>query len=510
MAQPSPGRRSAVVPAPTLEKIRPEVNLEKWLIWQPSKSKTQPQPRVIEREITSGVGDKMTGRLRVGYTERGPLTTEDQKLYYALVKNWEEHGRPAEYTPFSLRRISKLLNRQWGTNVIDSLTESLMRLRGTLLVWENSYFDNTTRETAELIETFTILSELKIIRKKVDGVVNREVGYVRFNDFTMRNLQTNHTKPVLFEVVLSFRSEIAQLLYTHVDLILAVNPFHERRTKELFDDLGITGTAYKRRPSKRKKVLEAALRELQGVPLSRGGIIASATIERTKDQKDFKVVFRKGAARSNPELPDTNAETSPVPALPVVQSPIAAQADELLRHFHKLFFGVETSSVQRHHRDLATVLVAQHGIELAKYIIDFSYREATRTRFRIATFGGLMQYIPRAVAAYERETHQRERQENVTILERAEAIQEQMEGDARKRAERRYRALSREQQEALRERYRAALVEKDPTWGQPTNYGEYPLLDVAIKAAIVNDFIREERSHHGEDEGEETISSANA
>jgi len=90
------------------------------------------------------------------------------KTYYALVKHWEDHGRPEHYTPFSLRRIAKLLRKKWGTNVIDSVTQSLIRLRGTLLIWENSYYNNTTKETAELIDTFNILSELKIIRRKID------------------------------------------------------------------------------------------------------------------------------------------------------------------------------------------------------------------------------------------------------------------------------------------------------------------------------------------------------
>src|SRR5205823_10369470 len=119
------------------------------------------------------------------------------------------------------------------------------------------------------------------------GTVNREVGYYRFNDSLLKNLQTNHTKPVLFNVVLGFKSEIAQLLYTHVDLILAGNPIYERRTKELFDDLGISGKTYIY-ASKRKQVLDPATIELSGVPLSKGGIIASATIERTKDKKDYK------------------------------------------------------------------------------------------------------------------------------------------------------------------------------------------------------------------------------
>lgn len=452
----------------------------------------------------------MTARLKVGYTDRGPLTTEDQKTYYALVKHWEDRGMPDQYTAFSLRRISRLLKKQWGTNVIDSLTESLMRLRGTLLVWENSYYDNTTKETAELIDTFNILSDLKIIRRKVDGVVNREVGYFRFNDLTLRNLQSNHTKPVLFDVVLSFKSEIAQLLYTHVDLILAGNMFYDRRTKELFDDLGITGTAYQRRPSKRKKVLEAALRELQGVPLSKGGIIASATIEKTKDQKDYKVAFRKGAAIG---LPAADAESgrevsTTIAITPNDQSEAAERAELLISYFHKVFFGVDAATIRPRHRDLAASIVARYGWNLAKYIVEFSHSEAKKTHFNIATFGGITQYITRAVAHYERISKERENQERMARQQASSRREEATEQNARTRAEGRYRRLSEAQRAELKEQYRRMLIEKDPAWDQPNADGKYPLLNAAIKVAIINDFIREERTRQGGDTGEEMSSSA--
>lgn len=294
--------------------------------------------------MTSSSGVKITAKLKVGYTDHGALTTEDQKTYYALVKHWEDRGRPDHYTAFSLRRISRLLKKRWGTNVIDSMTESLMRLRGTLLVWENSYCDGTTKETAELIETFNILSDLKIVRRKIDGVVNREVGYFRFNDFTLKNLQGNHTKPVLFDVVLSFKSEIAQMLYTHIDLILA-NPIYERRTIELFADLGLSGTAYKN-ASNRKQILTRALNELSGIPLSKGGIIGSATLQRTKDNKDYKVVFHKRDAAARDVLAsDEGRKKVSAVALPTL-SLIEQQGEELLLYFHKVFFGIDATSTR--------------------------------------------------------------------------------------------------------------------------------------------------------------------
>ena len=76
-------------------------------------------------------------------------------------------------------------------------------------------------------------------------MVNKEVGYFRFDDFILKNLLANYTKPVLLDTVLSFESEIAQILYTYLDLILYDKPTYERRTKELFEDLELNGKTYR-------------------------------------------------------------------------------------------------------------------------------------------------------------------------------------------------------------------------------------------------------------------------
>lgn len=149
-----------------LEKIRPELNLEKWSIWKPAKSQNAPKARILEREVTLPDGSKMKAKVKVGFTDEGELTTEDRKTYYALVKQWEDNGRSDQYTSFSTRKLAKLLKKKWGTNVIEAITKSLIRLRATPFTWENSYFDNNTKETFELLETFNILSELKIVRRK--------------------------------------------------------------------------------------------------------------------------------------------------------------------------------------------------------------------------------------------------------------------------------------------------------------------------------------------------------
>src|ERR1039457_5159726 len=138
-----------------------------------------------------------------------------------------------------MRGLARILHKKWGTNVIDAITASLRRLRATPITWENAYFKAESRETLEQVDTLNILSELKIVLRKIDGRVTKEAGYFRFNDFTLRNLLINHTKPVLFETILRFRTDLAQLLYTHLDLILADTRVYESRTRDLCQDLGL-------------------------------------------------------------------------------------------------------------------------------------------------------------------------------------------------------------------------------------------------------------------------------
>lgn len=276
-----------------LEKVRPDLNLEKWSIWQPAYSHNK-KTRILRRETTDDQGNTLTSQVTIGYVDEiGTLTTEDQKTCYALIKIWENGGRATEQTHFSLRKISKVKKKRWGGNVIDSETHSLTRLRAIPLILKNAYYNSMTKETIDVLDTFNILADLKIIKRKIDGHVTKEAGYFKFNDYILNNLLNNYTKPVLLDVVLSFKSEIAQLLYTHIDLVMARRDYYERRTKELFfDDLGLRGETEYKYPSGRKRKLEKALRELQGVRLSTG-VITRATLEKTKDGKDYKIVIEK-------------------------------------------------------------------------------------------------------------------------------------------------------------------------------------------------------------------------
>ena len=118
---------SPKIPTTLRRKIRSDLNLEKWTLWTPAKSKTEPRVKTLRRVFDLPDGTTVTAEVEVGFTNRGGLTTEDQKTFYALLKLWEDKGRPTEQTYYSLRRLTKVLNKKWGTNVINATSESLAR-----------------------------------------------------------------------------------------------------------------------------------------------------------------------------------------------------------------------------------------------------------------------------------------------------------------------------------------------------------------------------------------------
>ena len=387
------------------EIIYAEMNLEKWPIWEPSSTYKILRPRSFERERVLSDGSRVTARVQVGSTEHGTLSTRDQKIYYVLLKLWNDAGRPETPVSFSLQKIARVLGEDWGMNVRRSIAKSLVQLRGVLFVWENSYFDKTTGEHLELLDTFNILSELTIARRTKKLHATTEACVFQFHRQLLASLHNNHTTPLFLDTVLGFRSEIAQLLYPRLDLLLADKNHYERRTKELFEDMGVRGETYRHR-SARKRVIERALREIEGVPITTGRII-SATVEPTKDNLDFKIVIHKGPLR-RAGRPRKVLGPAHEPAQHTLQpsaeeasrasrrltSPLTREAepDVLVRYFHSVFHDAPPASLSSKDLAQAARLIERHGLVKAKALIDLAKCEAPKTKYSPASLNGILHY----------------------------------------------------------------------------------------------------------------------
>ena len=101
------------------------------------------------------------------------------------------------------------------------------------------------------------------------------------------------------------------------------------------------------------------------------------------------------------ETRDTDAST-----------PLTSEAEELLRYFHQRARGQERYQPPpgSKERDLALELLGQHGRDRARFIVDYAVEEAKTTRFRMRTFGALIQYVNEALDAWERQEQSRAQQ----------------------------------------------------------------------------------------------------
>lgn len=469
-------------------RVRSELNLEQWSIWFPARSNRDPGPRVLTREITTDTGEKLAAEVEITASRKGTLTTEDQRTYYALVEHHQRNDRREGIVYFSLRGLAKSLAKRWGTGTIETITDSLTRLRANTIIWRHSYQDGATGKAQDELGFFNIITDLKIVTAKRDGHVTRAEGYFKLNDAIIANLEQNHTKPVLLDVVLKFKSETAQILYTQLDRILSKDiTTYERRTKELFADMGLEGRKYTQ-PSGRKQQLKPAIAELEGAQLSNGFVIQSATLERTADRKDYKLVVRRGRAMAQngtpePRSGESQAEPQPSkkPAAQGNTEPNRAEPTdgrkgiELLGYFHLVFFGTENMTTQpaQKHRDLADWMVASHGEMLSRYIVDFAKQDADRTRFAIATFGAIANYVDRAVANHTLEQARLKREEEARREAERQAEAEAVYQARVQRGYQLFRALPDEERNLLLGQARAELITserwKNADFNQPVN-----------------------------------------
>ena len=439
------------------EKIRVELNVEKWpALWRPARSQADPKVRLLEREFTTSTGIRGISKLEIGFTHLGTVTTEDQRMFYALIRLWEESGKPADRPVFfSDRQLARLLHKKWGTNVIESINASLRRLRTTPLRWINSYHRNDGSGKSVEEETFfNFLEQLKIVTRKEHGHITNQQGYFKFGNDILNNLLNNYTKPLFDDEFFKLETEIGQLLYTHIDLVMADKTRYERRTKELFADLGLLlpeNPSYSRQGN-RKQGLQRPAAELIGKRLSTGEL-KSITFERTADGKDYKIIFIKGKATPIESLPPAAA------AIEAPKSQQAIEAEELVVYFHQRFHGVETSEPLSKELDQASALIAKYGAEQARFTIDFAWAMAQETKFHIQHFGAVLNYAPRAIASLERR-----RQADETVREAMEMQARRMEAEQERQArgEAALAALSPEEYQSRFDQARAGFYQEYP------------------------------------------------
>ena len=275
-----------------LDSTRSELNTQKWVCLFATK-----HYRGRSRELTRRVG-KHVFKIIVGKQfdgdgreiEVGVLRVPAYKVLVALFHIWESRGKPLDWVTSSLYELADVMDRRWGGSLAKELKDQLRSLRDIPIQWIGFFHRGEDRYISILEDQPLRFIKVKFLTTKRGGKEIESRFMFKFDERVLENLLLGYTKPVRLDVI-SKLSEIATLVYCHVDVVMADKNEYIRRSKELFEDLGLMSKRY-RYPSPRKTALEKVKEELIGKPLTTGKLI-EISLKPTKEKKDFKIRFVK-------------------------------------------------------------------------------------------------------------------------------------------------------------------------------------------------------------------------
>lgn len=80
----------------------------------------------------------------------------------------------------------------------------------------------------------------------------------------------------------------------------------------------------------------------------------------------------------------------------------------LVEHFHRLSRrGAQGNEPRKKELDQAAQLIRRHGLETARFLVEYAHREAPKTNFEMQVFGAVLTYLPKGLKAYEQWTMSR-------------------------------------------------------------------------------------------------------
>lgn len=393
-----------------------ELNFDLGQFFYPQEKRKIFDIRQFSSEIINEEGEKQLIQAVVKPDATlGTLTTFDERVFYVLIEIWEEQKKQQKVY-FSEREIARRMEVTFGRQTEKALRESLERLRGVVIRWEDSFYVASEKHY-ERINPFTIINHLDIKSNKRKPI-NNQVSTFGFDDRIIENLNSNYSRPIRFDVILSFKSPLAQSLYTLFDRQLYGTKRYHRTTKGLLiDDLGLIGSTYQQRKN-RIQYLNRVRDELLNVPTSSGEIIEKYEIDTNRKDDAVITVERSGVKRIKGQLffiPSSQTENQPTPEkLPKKPSQPKEnpQAKEVLDYFQKVFF---KDSATSHHTDSAlkkaSELLNKESLDTLKFLINFAHREAPKTNYQPRTFNGIVQYLPDALKALKKQEIQQKRQQ---------------------------------------------------------------------------------------------------
>jgi hypothetical protein len=295
--------------------VRPELNIEKHadFIFAPAHSKKLSRSRKKMWTIELDQGIKSASYLLIEPVNGRTPTTKTRKVYLVLTKLWEERRKDDETLVFSSREVADMLGIRWaGKKTAHEVYKEIKILRTCPFTWQYSFVDADGNKV-QLLDHINILDRFTYVTRELrlgKGEQFQALHLIHFSEPILANLKSNKTKPTQLETALSIKGEIASALYARLDIILSDKNYYARTTKGIFEDLQLEAGKEYEYVSRRKRLLEKAIKELTGKSISTGTIHLS--LQKTTDGSDWKLMVSKvGMVVSNIKKPIDKKRLAP-------------------------------------------------------------------------------------------------------------------------------------------------------------------------------------------------------
>lgn len=406
--------------------------------------------------------------------EAGQLAYRIETLI--INRRIDEAGRPVP-TMIRLGSLSDIC-QELGINPSGANTNSIKRAlqqNAGALITANLAYKGTDGSKQKLEATFTKYSvafrgdELPN-GEKSDGVI------ILVNEQYRRVLNRAGTRPLDFQYLKELTPS-AQRFYEIISYqIYASLKYGYPEAKLLYSDY----CAYSGQPRQSRAVEMNKRMYKIHQPHIKAGYINKVTYQATRDlegEPDWVMAYVPGPRavaeyeRFNRKLytedhaSDLDLESGEEKGREV--SPIAIR---LVQHFHLLARGIKNYQPRPKGPEVrqAEDVLRAMGMEGAWFFIEYALSEAKKTKFKMAQFGGAMQYLDAAVAVWRQHS---ENQKNALQQEMEELARQREEEELLRKADQRLRALPPKTYESLYRKAKEETIRKSPTaatWDEPT------------------------------------------
>jgi hypothetical protein len=314
----------------------------------------------------------------LGSDKYGLPTPYDDDVLIALLYCYKEQKPQGKKIHFSLYKLCQIMRKALSKREYDRMRDSLNRLTSTTIVATNCFYDNLAKSWVS--EAFHLFDRYKLYQERKGRAASPHLSFVEMSAFFHQSVAVaNYIKDLNLGIYYGLALPISKRLFRYLDKNRYKKSRYEETVMRMASKLPLT-YAY---PSQVKQKLARAHEELL-----RHGYLANVTYDLTREGED-KVIydFADGGTRTNGgAIPDEGA------------------ASQLVLDFYARLTGQHDLAYQPAPREeaLAQDYLTTYGPERSAFIVRHALEAAKAADFPMQTFGGTKNFLPRALAAWEK------------------------------------------------------------------------------------------------------------